>query len=150
MAAGSVRTQANSRLRTVAHCRPEPLAAMVPATPDDNTWVVETGSPYTSAAAIVPAATVDELEPERDQERDEQQQEWQIRRRLHPGVFDVHVEAIGRVKNAGGQDSEEQDQRQGIRGRLEIRFRTGEVGTVQWGGDIGHGVLGVGAGDARA
>ena len=45
MAAGSVSIQAMSRLRTVAICRPEPLAAIVPATPDDSTWVVETGSP---------------------------------------------------------------------------------------------------------
>ena len=45
MAAGSVSTQAISRLRIVAICRPEPLAAMVPATPDDSTWVVETGRP---------------------------------------------------------------------------------------------------------
>src|SRR5262245_26241578 len=57
MAHGRVRTQAISRLRTVSHCRPDPLAAMVPATPDDRTWVVETGSPNTSAAPIVPMAT---------------------------------------------------------------------------------------------
>src|SRR5215475_7834116 len=63
MAAGSVSTQAISRLRTVAHCSPEPLAAIVPATPDDNTWVVETGRPYTSAAAIVPAATTSAQAP---------------------------------------------------------------------------------------
>src|SRR5262249_31353794 len=50
MAAGSVSTHAINRLRTVAHCSPEPLAAIVPATPDDNTCVVETGSPYMSAA----------------------------------------------------------------------------------------------------
>jgi hypothetical protein len=30
---------------------------MVPATPDDSTWVVETGRPNTSAAPIVAAAT---------------------------------------------------------------------------------------------
>jgi PiT family inorganic phosphate transporter len=32
-------------LRTVESCNPEPLAAMVPAIPDDRTCVVETGSP---------------------------------------------------------------------------------------------------------
>src|SRR5262245_8665685 len=63
MAAGSVRTHAINRLRTVAHCSPEPLAAIVPATPDDNTCVVETGSPYISAAAIVPAATTSAQAP---------------------------------------------------------------------------------------
>src|SRR5215468_8134790 len=63
MAAGSVNTHAIRRLRTVAHCSPEPLAAIVPATPDDNTWVVETGKPYTSAAAIVPAATTSAQAP---------------------------------------------------------------------------------------
>jgi hypothetical protein len=94
--------------------------------------------------------SVDELEPERDQERDEQQQEWQIRRRLHPGVFDVYVQAVGHVEDAGGQDPEEQNQGEGIRGRLENRFLAGEMGgTVQRGGDIGHGILGVGARGAK-
>ena len=37
-------------LRIVLHCSPEPFAAIVPAMPLDNTWVVETGSPYMSAA----------------------------------------------------------------------------------------------------
>jgi len=41
--AGRVSTQAMSRLRTVLHCRPEPFAAMVPATPEVSTWVVLTG-----------------------------------------------------------------------------------------------------------
>ena len=56
IAAGSVSIQASAILRTVESCNPEPLAAMVPAMPEDNTWVVETGNPYTSAAAIVAAA----------------------------------------------------------------------------------------------
>ena len=38
--AGKVSTQASSILRTVDHCRPEPFAAIVPATPDDKTCVV--------------------------------------------------------------------------------------------------------------
>ena len=37
MAAGKVRTQASARLRRVRSCRPEPLAVMLPATPDDST-----------------------------------------------------------------------------------------------------------------
>ena len=44
IAAGSVSTQASAMLRTVDHCRPEPFAAIVPAMPDDSTWVVDTGS----------------------------------------------------------------------------------------------------------
>jgi hypothetical protein len=32
-------------LRSVDICRPDPFAAMVPATPDESTWVVDTGSP---------------------------------------------------------------------------------------------------------
>ncbi|MOA53750.1 hypothetical protein D3C78_1772560 [compost metagenome] len=39
-------------------CKPEPLATMVPATPDDSTWVVETGKPNMSAAPMVSMATV--------------------------------------------------------------------------------------------
>ena len=34
-------------------CTPEPLAAIVPATPEERTCVVETGKPKLSAAAIV-------------------------------------------------------------------------------------------------
>jgi len=45
IAIGKVITQAIAMLRTVDHCKPDPLAAMVPAIPDDSTWVVETGSP---------------------------------------------------------------------------------------------------------
>jgi hypothetical protein len=33
IAAGSVSTQASAMLRIVDHCRPEPFAAIVPATP---------------------------------------------------------------------------------------------------------------------
>ena len=32
-------------MRTVESCKPEPFAAMVPATPEDSTWVVETSEP---------------------------------------------------------------------------------------------------------
>ena len=40
IAAGRVRTHAKMMLRTVAHCNPEPFAAMVPAIPEDSTCVV--------------------------------------------------------------------------------------------------------------
>ena len=53
---GSVSTQAASRLRTVFHCRPDLLAHMVPATPDDSTCVVLTGRPNASAAPMVAIA----------------------------------------------------------------------------------------------
>jgi hypothetical protein len=45
IAAGSVRTQARAIFRKVCSCNPEPFAAIVPATPDDSTWVVDTGNP---------------------------------------------------------------------------------------------------------
>ena len=57
IAAGRVSTQASAMLPTVDHCMPEPLATIVPATPDDSTWVVDTGRPKPSAAPIVAAAT---------------------------------------------------------------------------------------------
>src|SRR5262249_50290150 len=57
IAAGKVNTQANARLRPVLHCNPDPLAAIVPATPLDSTCVVETGKPNMSAAPMVVAAT---------------------------------------------------------------------------------------------
>ena len=45
IAAGRVMTQAMAMERRVDHCRPDPLAAMVPATPLDRMCVVETGTP---------------------------------------------------------------------------------------------------------
>jgi len=57
IAAGRVSTQAITMLRMVAICSPAPLAAIAPATPDDSTWVVETGRPNMSAALMVAAAT---------------------------------------------------------------------------------------------
>jgi hypothetical protein len=63
MAAGRVSTQASAILRTVESCNPEPFAAMVPAIPEDSTCVVETGNPYTSAAAIVAAAVISAQAP---------------------------------------------------------------------------------------
>ncbi len=45
MQTGSVSIQARPILRTVAHWRPEPLAAIVPATPEERTCVVLTGRP---------------------------------------------------------------------------------------------------------
>ena len=57
IAAGRVSTQAINRLRTVDICNPDRFAAMVPATPDDSTCVVETGKPNMSAAPMVVMAT---------------------------------------------------------------------------------------------
>ncbi|MNH31156.1 hypothetical protein D3C76_1197810 [compost metagenome] len=57
IAAGKVSTQAISRLKMVFICKPEPLATMVPATPEESTWVVETGRPYISATPMVHIAT---------------------------------------------------------------------------------------------
>ena len=45
IATGSVSTQAIARFRIVDICRPDRLAAIVPATPDERTCVVETGRP---------------------------------------------------------------------------------------------------------
>jgi len=53
---------------------------------------------------------VDELEPERDQQRHEQQKVWQVGRGLHAGGVDVDVHAVRHVQNAGREESEEQDQ----------------------------------------
>ena len=42
-ATGRVKIQARAMLRIVESWRPLPLAIMVPATPEERTWVVETG-----------------------------------------------------------------------------------------------------------
>ena len=56
--AGRVSTQAMARLRTVAHCSPEWLAAIVPATPAESTCAALTGKPNQSAArAVISAAS---------------------------------------------------------------------------------------------
>src|SRR5579883_100573 len=57
-AAGSVNTQASAMFRIVESCSPLPLAIMVPAMPDDSTWVVDTGILNWSAAMMVQAATI--------------------------------------------------------------------------------------------
>ena len=45
MTAGRVRTQAEAMLRTVDTGKPDPFAAIVPATPLDRMCVVDTGKP---------------------------------------------------------------------------------------------------------
>ena len=57
IATGRVSSHASAMLRMVPPLTPERCASIVPAMPDDSTWVVETGSPNTSAAPIVPMAT---------------------------------------------------------------------------------------------
>src|SRR4051794_10774749 len=49
MATGRVSTQATAMFRTVLNWRPDRPAAIVPATPEERTWVVLTGSPPASA-----------------------------------------------------------------------------------------------------
>jgi hypothetical protein len=51
-------TQASSKLRKVAICRPDLFAAIAPATPEESTWVVLTGKPYRSAKPMVIIAIV--------------------------------------------------------------------------------------------
>src|SRR5262249_51468287 len=63
IAAGRVKTQANARLRTVPHCSPLRFAAIVPATPDESTCVVLTGSPKKSAAPMVAMAVISAAAP---------------------------------------------------------------------------------------
>src|ERR1700760_4224564 len=58
IAAGRVVIQASAMERMVLHCRPDPLAAMVPATPLDRIWVVETGTPIYSAPQLAAAAPI--------------------------------------------------------------------------------------------
>ncbi len=50
-------------LRIVDICTPDPFAAIVPATPEESTCVVETRKPKLSAAAIVPIATISAAAP---------------------------------------------------------------------------------------
>ena len=50
IAHGRVSTRASARLRKVDIFTPEPLAAIVPATPEESTCVVETGRPETVCA----------------------------------------------------------------------------------------------------
>src|SRR5262249_439842 len=63
VAAGRGNTQARPILRTVSPWMPERLAHMVPATPEERTWVVLTGMWTTSARPIVAAATTSAAAP---------------------------------------------------------------------------------------
>lgn len=45
MLTGRVSTQAQAMFLTVLLWTPEPLASIVPATPEERTWVVLTGRP---------------------------------------------------------------------------------------------------------
>src|SRR5262245_62029195 len=56
--AGNVSTQASARLRIVPIWRPDRLAAIVPATPEESTCVVLTGRPNMSAALMVAMAVI--------------------------------------------------------------------------------------------
>ena len=58
MVAGRVSTQASRMVRTVPPCRPLLFATMVPATPYDSTWVVDTGRLKMLAAPIAQAAVI--------------------------------------------------------------------------------------------
>jgi len=55
--AGRVKTHASAMRFKVAGWTPDLLATMVPAIPDERTWVVLTGIWRRSAAAMVIAAT---------------------------------------------------------------------------------------------
>src|SRR5260370_9059582 len=52
IAAGRVSTQARAMLRIVDHCSPHPLAAMVPAMPENTTSVHETTIQHPSAPEL--------------------------------------------------------------------------------------------------
>jgi hypothetical protein len=53
IAAGGVDIRPSAMLRRVDHCMPEPLAIIVPATPDESICVIDTGRPRPSAAPKV-------------------------------------------------------------------------------------------------
>jgi len=62
IAAGRVSTQARAILRTVLAWIPVPLAAIVPATPEETTCVVLTGKPYISAAPMARVSTTSRVQ----------------------------------------------------------------------------------------
>ena len=63
---------------------------------------------------------VDELEAERDQQRDEEQQERQVTGDLGAGGIDVGIDAVGDEQDAGGNDAQEEDPGQRIEALVEI------------------------------
>ena len=109
--AGRVRTQAIAKLRTVDHCRPDRLAAMVPATPEESTCVVLTGSPDQSAAPIdtIAMKPVDEVESQRHQQCKSEQEirqnrsvvnARQVRRQTGAGVDDADNQHHSETKDS--------------------------------------------------
>ena len=71
---------------------------------------------------------VDELEAERDQQRDEQQKVRQIGGDLGAGGVDVDVNAVGDEQQPAGQNSEKQDHRQRVEALVEIGLEAGWIG----------------------
>ena len=70
---------------------------------------------------------VDELEAERDQQRDEQQEIGQVGRDLGAGRVDVGIEAVGDEQQSAGEDAEEQDHRQRVEALVEIGAGEGRL-----------------------
>ena len=85
---------------------------------------------------------VDELETERDQQRNKQQQVRQERRGLSAAVVDVGVKAVGNEQERGPDDSKECDDAHNIVGPIQFGAAGGGGGTNRHvRGKIGHNYL---------
>ncbi len=68
---------------------------------------------------------VDELEPERDQQRDEEQQEGRVTGDGYAARIDIGVDAVGDKQQDGGDDTAKNNGGEGINGTGEIRSLMG-------------------------
>ena len=68
---------------------------------------------------------VDELKPERDQQRDEKKQEGRIARDLRAGGVDVGVDTVGDEQQDGGDDPPKDNAGQRINRTAQIRTLAG-------------------------
>src|SRR5262245_47154601 len=77
--------------------------------------------------------SVDELEPERDQQRHPEQHEWKPRSGWHPARADIRVQAVGDEKKDEGENAEEHERGAPVKTGIEVWSDPGRLLQKDWG-----------------
>ena len=88
---------------------------------------------------------IDELEAERDEERDAEQEEREQREPVRHRPVDIGHQAVARIPHADQQQGEEQQDRRAARRAIERR----SFGGNGWGGNAAHGAYSWLAGETK-
>jgi hypothetical protein len=73
---------------------------------------------------------VDELETERNQQRDEEEQEGRVARDFRAGGVDVGIDAVGDEQQDGRDNSPKDDTGQGVNGTAAGSIEPGKTATL--------------------